>query len=112
MIAGRDAKFHGEAKNSWLTGTTAWPFVNISQYILGVYPTHQGLSINPCVPQGFGDFKITRKFREGNYHIQVKNANGVEKGVVSMTVDSVEVDGHIFPFEKGKTKYQVVITMG
>ena len=112
MIAGRDAKFHGEAKNSWLTGTAAWTFVNISQYILGVYPTHQGLSINPCVPQGFGDFEITRKFREGNYHIQVKNANGVEKGVVSMTVDGVEVDGHIIPYEKGKTKYQVVITMG
>ena len=50
MVAGRDAKFHGEAKNSWLTGTAAWTFVNISQYILGVYPTHNGLSINPCVP--------------------------------------------------------------
>ena len=52
MVAGRDAKFHGEAKNSWLTGTAAWTFVNISQYILGVYPTHTGLSINPCVPKG------------------------------------------------------------
>ena len=59
MVAGRDAKFHGEAKNSWLTGTAAWTFVNISQYILGVAPTHAGLSINPCVPTGFGNFDIT-----------------------------------------------------
>ena len=112
MVAGKDVKFHGEAKNSWLTGTAAWTFVNISQYILGVAPTHQGLSVDPCVPEGFGDFSITRKFREGTYHIQVKNPQNVEKGVVSMTVDGKAVDGHIIPYEKGKEEYNVVITMG
>ncbi len=112
MIAGRDAKFHGEAKNSWLTGTAAWTFVNISQYILGVSPTHAGLCVNPCVPKGFGDFTLTRKFREGTYTIAVKNPNNVEKGVQSMTVDGKAVDGCIIPYEKGKTQYQVVVTMG
>ena len=112
MVAGRDAKYHGEAKNSWLTGTAAWTFVNISQYILGVYPTHTGLSIDPCVPEGFGDFKLTRAFREGIYNIEVKNPNNVQKGVVSMTVDGKAVDGHIIPYEKGKKEYNVVITMG
>ena len=112
MIAGKDAPNFGEAKNSWLTGTAAWTFVNISQYILGVYPTHQGLSVDPCIPKGFGDFSITRKFREGTYHIQVKNPQNVEKGVASMTVDGKAVDGHIIPYEKGKEEYNVVITMG
>ncbi len=51
MIAGKDAASHGEAKNSWLTGTAAWTFVNISQYILGVYPDYEGLRIDPCVPK-------------------------------------------------------------
>ncbi len=112
MIAGRDAKFHGEAKNSWLTGTAAWTFVNISQYILGVYPTHKGLSVNPCVPKGFGDFTLTRKFREGTYHITVKNPDNVEKGVVSLTVDGAAVEGCVIPYEKGKENYEVVVTMG
>ena len=112
MIAGRDAKFHGEAKNSWLTGTAAWTFVNISQYILGVYPTHTGLSVNPCVPKGFGDFTLTRKFREGTYTIRVENPNGVEKGIKSIAVDGKAVDGCVIPYEKGKTEYQVVVTMG
>ncbi|MBR1853336.1 MAG: glycosyl transferase, partial [Lachnospiraceae bacterium] len=112
MIAGRDAVFHGEAKNSWLTGTAAWTFVNISQYILGVYPTHKGLSVNPCVPKGFGDFTLTRKFREGTYNITVKNPNNVEKGVVSLTVDGKAVEGCVIPYEKGKETYDVVITMG
>lgn len=112
MVAGADAKFHGEAKNSWLTGTAAWTFVNISQYILGVYPTHTGLSINPCVPDGFGDFSLTRSFREGTYHIQVKNPGNVQKGVASLTVDGQPVDGCVIPYEKGKAEYHVVVTMG
>ncbi len=112
MIAGKDAKFHGEAKNSWLTGTAAWTFINISQYILGVYPTHTGLSIDPCIPKNFGDFKLSRSFREGVYNIEVKNPSNVEKGVASMVVDGKPVDGHIIPYEKGKTVYNVTVTMG
>ena len=112
MIAGADAKFHGEAKNSWLTGTAAWTFVNISQYILGVYPTHYGLSINPCLPSGFGDFTITRKFRDADYHISVLNPDNVEKGVREMLVDGIKVDGNIIPFEKGKTEYHITVIMG
>ena len=112
MVAGADAKFHGEAKNSWLTGTAAWTFVNVSQHILGVYPTHKGLSIDPCVPKGFGDFTLTRKFREGTYNIKVVNPDNVEKGVKSITVDGKAVDGCVVPYEKGKTQYDVVVTMG
>ncbi|MDE6926222.1 MAG: glycosyl transferase [Acetatifactor sp.] len=112
MIAGRDAKFHGEAKNSWLTGTAAWTFVNISQYILGVYPTHTGLLVNPCVPKGFGDFTITRKFRGGTYHITVQNPNNVEKGVVAMTVDGTPVEGCVVPYLQDREHYEVVVTMG
>ena len=112
MVAGADAKFHGEAKNSWLTGTAAWTFVNISQYILGVYPTHTGLSINPCVPEGFGDFTLTRSFREGTYNIKVSNPSGVQKGVVSLMVDGQKVDGCIVPYVKGKTQYNVEVIMG
>jgi cellobiose phosphorylase len=112
MIAGRDARFYGEAKNSWLTGTAAWTFVNISQYILGVYPTHEGLSVDPCVPKDFGDFTVTRRFREGTYHIAVKNPGHVEKGVASMTVDGIPTEGNVIPYRKGKETYEVVVTMG
>lgn len=112
MVAGRDAKYHGEAKNSWLTGTAAWTFVNISQYILGVYPTHSGLSIDPCIPEGFGDFKVTRSYRDVVYHINVKNPKNVQKGVASMTVDGVAVEGCIIPYEAGKKEVNVEVIMG
>ena len=112
MVAGADAYIPGEGKNSWLTGTAAWTFCNISQYILGVYPTHKGLSIDPCVPHGFGDFKITRKFRGAVYNISVKNPSDVEKGVRSLTVDGKQIDGCIIPIEEGKKEYNVEVIMG
>ena len=112
MVAGADAATHGEAKNSWLTGTAAWTFVNISQHILGVAPTHKGLSINPCIPENFGDFTLTRKYREGTYHITVKNPSHVQKGVASLIVDGQKVEGCVIPYEPGKTEYQVEVIMG
>jgi cellobiose phosphorylase len=112
MVAGRDAKFHGEAKNSWLTGTAAWTFVNISQYILGIYPTHKGLSINPCVPEGFGGFKLVRRFRGAEYHISVENPSGVQKGVKELIVNGVKTEGNVVPFEEGRKEYDVKVVMG
>ena len=112
MIAGRDAVFFGEAKNSWLTGTAAWTFVNISQHILGLLPTHEGLSVDPCIPHDFGDFELTRKFREGTYHVQVRNPKQVEKGVVSLRVDGREIAGNVIPYIRGKKEYQVEVTLG
>ncbi len=114
MIAGKDAFFFGQAKNSWLTGTAAWTFVNVSQYILGVVPTLNGLSIDPCIPSEMGtSFTMTRKYREGLYTITVKNPNQVEKGVVKLIVDGKELTNTtVIPYEKGKTAYQVTVMMG
>ncbi len=112
MVAGADAPRHGEAKNSWLTGTAAWTFVNISQYILGLMPTHQGLSINPCIPADFGDFTLTRRFREGSYTIHVENPHHVEKGIEKLIVDGELIPGHIIPYKKGKEHYEVSVILG
>ena len=112
MIAGSDAVRFGEAKNSWLTGTAAWTFINVSQYIIGIYPTLEGLSVNPCVPEGFGDFSLTREYRGQIYHIDVHNPDGAEKGVQKLIVDGVEIAGNVIPFEEGKEEYHVEVWMG
>ncbi|MCF0127269.1 MAG: glycosyl transferase [Pseudobutyrivibrio sp.] len=112
MVAGRDAVYHGEGKNSWLTGTAAWTFTNVSQYILGVYPTHGGLSIDPCIPSDLGDFTITREFRGAKYNIEVKNPSKVEKGVKTLTVDGTEVAGTVIPYDPNKKEYNVTVLLG
>ncbi|MFV0266677.1 MAG: GH36-type glycosyl hydrolase domain-containing protein, partial [Draconibacterium sp.] len=87
MIAGKDAFKPGEAKNSWLTGTAAWNFYTISQYILGIQPHYEGLIINPCIPRDWKSYKVTRKFRGAIYEIEVLNPLGVSKGVNRIVVD-------------------------
>lgn len=112
MIAGKDAKRHGEAKNSWLTGTAAWNFVAISQYILGIIPDYEGLKIDPCIPEEWGGFSVTRKFRGNEYNISIKNPQGVSKGVVKVTVDGVRINGNILPVFENGTAHEVEVIMG
>jgi len=97
MIAGKDAARHGEAKNSWLTGTAAWTFVNVSQYILGIQPDFDGLIINPCIPRDLKSYKIERMFRGKKFIINVDNSAGVEYGVKSVKVNGKDQTGPILP---------------
>ena len=79
MIAGKDSPRFGEAKNSWLTGTSAWTFLSISQAILGIIPDYDGLTINPCLPDEIKTFKATRLFRDTRYEITVQKAKDNEE---------------------------------
>ena len=111
MIAGRDAVNHGEAKNSWLTGTAAWTFYNVSRYILGIMPDYDGLKVDPCIPDTLDSFTVTRKFRGDTFVIRVDNSRGVQKGVESMTCDGVPVDGVLLSTGSGKV-HDVKVVMG
>ena len=95
MIAGRDADNHGEAKNSWLTGSAAWNFVAISQWILGIRPTLNGLQIAPVIPRDWPGFTATRQFRGVTYCISVKRLGA--GNTASLSVDGKPVEGNVVP---------------
>ncbi len=99
MIAGKDAFKPGEAKNSWLTGTAAWNFYTISQYILGIRPQYNGLMVEPCIPKNWSGFKVKRKFRGTQYNIEVVNASGTADNVKALWVDGVKVNGNVVPIK-------------
>ena len=109
MIAGKDAAKPGEAKNSWLTGTAAWNWYAITQFILGIKPGYDGLEIDPCICSDWKEYTVRRKFRGASYDIKVMNPSGVCKGVASMTVDGVPVDGNMIPFAPGAHTVEVVL---
>jgi cellobiose phosphorylase len=112
MIAGKDADRFGEGKNSWLTGTAAWNFVAISQYILGVQPDFDGLKIDPSIPAEWDGLSATRQFRGATYDIKVSNPSHVNKGIKSVTVDGNAIEGNVLPvFGDGKT-HAVEVIMG
>lgn len=107
MIAGKDAPNFGEAKNSWLTGTAAWTFLNASQYILGIRPDYDGLIVDPCIPSFMDGFTAKRDFRGTTYHIEVENPDHVEKGVASVTVDGNAIEGNLTLWTLAKKRFML-----
>ena len=111
MIAGIDAAHFGEAKNSWLTGTAAWTFTNISQYILGIRPEFDGLCIDPCIPDYMKEFSVKRTFRGAEYNIHIDNSSGSQKGLKSLIVNGKSVEGNIIPYDKNIKQYDVTAVL-
>jgi len=112
MVAGRDAIRHGQAKNSWLTGTAAWNYFAITQFILGIKPEYDGLSVNPCIPKEWNEFEIKRSYRGDIYNIKVSNPKHICKGVKLITVDGKVIQGDILPvFADGKA-HEIEVEMG
>jgi cellobiose phosphorylase len=96
MIAGRDAPSHGEAKNSWLTGTAAWSYVALTQWILGVRPDYGGLRVEPSLPSTWDGFTMRRQFRGATYEIEVRRDPAAESGP-AVTVDGTMIVGTLVP---------------
>ena len=110
MVAGKDAAKPGEGKNSWLTGTAAWMWLTVSQYILGIKPTYDGLLIDPCLPSTAQEYSVKRKFRDAEYRILISNPKGVNKGILSMQVDGDSIEGNLIPYAPGS--HEVTVVMG
>ncbi len=99
MVAGKEAAKPGEGKNSWLTGTAAWNWLVISQHILGIRPTYNGLMVNPCIPSNLKEYTVTRKWREAEYVISVKNPNGKNR----------PDQPTILPYEPGHHEVEIIL---
>lgn len=111
MIAGKDAFKPGEAKNSWLTGTAAWNYYAITQFILGIKPDYNGLEINPCIPVDWKGFEVARKFRDATYLIDIKNS-GVNRGVKSIRVNGKALSGNIIPLQPAGSVNKIEVVLG
>ena len=109
MVAGKDAARPGEGKNSWLTGTAAWMWYTVSEFILGIKPSYDGLTIDPCLPTSAKEYEVCRKFRGAEYIIKVKNPKGVNKGVRSLLLDGQRMEDNTVPFSKGRHTVEVVM---
>lgn len=111
MIAGRDAATHGEAKNSWLSGTAAWNYVAITQWILGIRPELDGLRVEPVIPTGWQEFEATRQFRGVAFQIHVHRSGAGNQ--VRLVVDGQPLDGSVVPLPAdGRKTTQVEVTIG
>jgi cellobiose phosphorylase len=112
MMAGREAPAHGEAKNSWLTGTAAWNLVAATQWILGVRPAHDALLVDPCIPAAWDGFTVSRRFRGATYAITVRNPDHVCRGVRELRVDGRRLEGNRLPLFGDGGTHAVEVVLG
>ncbi|NMB86792.1 MAG: glycosyl transferase [Chloroflexi bacterium] len=111
MIAGRDAPTFGEAKNSWLTGTAAWNYVAITQWILGIRPAYDGLEIAPVLPSAWQGFDAVRMFRGVRYAIHAVRRGAGNK--IELEVDGQKVPGNRVPLPPaGTQELRVTVHIG
>lgn len=109
MVAGKDAAKPGEGKNSWLTGTAAWNWYTVTQFLLGIKPAYDGIVIDPCLPADMKGYTVTRKLRGAEYVISVRNESGAQKGVKSITVDGKPIEGNLVRHSDGRHVVEVVM---
>lgn len=108
FVVGKEHTAFGRARHPFMTGTGGWAYFSATRYMLGIWPQFDSLTINPCIPADWPEFKVTRVWRDGTYHITVNNPDGVMKGIKALYLDGVKVD-HI-PVLTGE--HQVLAVMG
>jgi len=103
---------HGASRIPWLSGSAAWTYYAITQYILGVKPEYDGLRIDPCIPSGWNKFTVKRIFRNKLFDIKVQNDHSVQKGVKKMILNGEEIQDNLIPVDKMKDNNKVTVIMG
>jgi cellobiose phosphorylase len=82
-------------------------YVAVTQWILGIRPTHGGLRIAPAIPSAWPGFSARRLFRGTWYDITVRR-QGPGSGV-SLTVDGRPVPGDVVALPAPGTSQVVVL---
>ncbi|HEY3379474.1 MAG TPA: hypothetical protein VGL77_18515 [Armatimonadota bacterium] len=108
-LFGPDSDRFGLANVTWLTGTAAWMYLAITQYVLGIRPELDGLRVAPCLPPDWPGATITRVFRGCEYTIDIVNHGG---SAVTLTVDGEALDGTLIPHQPGRATCAVRATLG
>ena len=110
FIMGKDHSAHGRARHPFMTGSGGWAYFSATRYMLGIRPDFEELVIDPCIPADWEGFTVTREWRGAIYDIEVKNPEGVMKGVRQLFVDSEPVKAvPVFP---AGSRHRVVVLMG
>ncbi len=111
FIMGKDHTAFGRARHPWLTGTAGWFYTAATKYMLGIKPSYDGLIIDPCIPSHWKGFDVTRKWRGAVYKINVKNPDGVQKGVRTLKVNGKEIRGPVPLMDEGSVN-KIEVIMG
>lgn len=110
FVSGRDHTTFGEAHHPFMTGSAGWAYYAATQYLLGVRPEFDSLTVDPCIPADWKEFTADRIWRGAEYRIRVTNPKGVEKGVAEIRLNGETVDS--IPVQAPGSVSEIEVIMG
>lgn len=93
FCAGPGAQQFGRGSFHWMTGTAAWMFRVVLDYMTGIQSDYNGLKITPCINEEWDEYTVYRRYRGCDYTVHVTNPNHVQTGVKQITVDGEAIEG-------------------
>jgi len=105
------AKGHlGRGGWTWYTGSASWMYRVGLESILGFHLRGTTLFLEPCIPASWKEFTIDYRYGTSTYSITVKNPDGVERGIVELTMNGRELDGGI-PLSDDGRRHEITASM-
>jgi cyclic beta-1,2-glucan synthetase len=107
------AKGHvGRGGWTWYTGAAGWMYRVILENLLGVKHEGSYIRLDPCVPSSWTSYRFTLRLAGAEYLVTVENRDGAERGVRSLEVDGVAIEGAAFRLEPGSGAHVVRAVIG
>ena len=108
---GKASPNFGRSHVHWLTGTASTVMVGTTEGILGLNPETKGIVIDPSIPSEWKEYTMKKTFRGKKLNVTVKNPNGSEHGVKSVTVNGEKIEGKLILDSILKAENDIVIEL-
>ena len=96
---------YGTPGQSWRTAAGQWFEKALVNYVFGLLPEVEGLTVKPCLPPSWKTASIDKRFRNTTYHIRYENG-GVR--IKSIFVNGKPIEGNLLPLTGGDCEVLVV----
>ena len=76
---------------TWYTGSAGWMYRAGIEGILGITRNSDRLCINPCLPSGWREIRVTITLGEARYCVSMTNEAGPSCGILSASLDGSDL---------------------
>jgi cyclic beta-1,2-glucan synthetase len=97
---------------TWYTGSAGWMYRLGLEGILGAHRVGNSLRLAPCIPSAWPGYQIRYRFGRSLYHIEVRNPQGVSRGVSEIRLDGEVLREPRVPLQDDGRSHEVILLMG
>jgi len=102
----------GRGGGSWYTGSAGWMLRVGIESILGIRRRGATLSVDPCIPATWPEFRMTWRLGETRYDFHVQNPDRRSRGIVRAVLDDAPVDPSAIPIQDDGKAHAVTVVLG